>query len=65
MKLTRAHGAVEGAHRAEAWRVVLGNVSDDDETLSRAVTQTCERTLWAWHRYRDGVAELMGLRVAA
>jgi hypothetical protein len=62
MKLTRAHAAIEGAHRMDAWRVVLENVSDDDETLVRSVTQTCERALWAWHRYRDGVAELMGLR---
>jgi pyrroloquinoline-quinone synthase len=65
MKLTRAHGAVEGAHRLDAWRVVLGQVSESDEPLVRAVTQTCERALWSWHRYRDGVAERMGLRLAA
>jgi hypothetical protein len=61
MKLTRAHGAIEGSHRKDAWRIVLGNVPEDDETLARTVVQTCERALWAWHRYRDGVAERMGL----
>jgi len=64
MKLTRAHGAIEGAHRNDAWRIVLDNVRDDDAALVHAVTHTCERLLWAWHRYRDGVAELMGLRIA-
>jgi pyrroloquinoline-quinone synthase len=61
MKLTRAHGAVEGGHRKDAWRIVLDHVREDDEALVRTVTQTCERALWAWHRYRDGVAERMGL----
>ncbi|HEX4512371.1 MAG TPA: iron-containing redox enzyme family protein [Polyangiaceae bacterium] len=63
MKLTRAHGAVEGAHRADAWRIVMENVREDEETLVRTVVQTCERALWAWHRYRDGVAERMGLSI--
>jgi hypothetical protein len=61
MKLTRAHGAVEGGHRKDAWRIVLDHVPEEDEPLVRTVTQTCERALWAWHRYRDGVAERMGL----
>lgn len=61
MKLTRAHGAVEGDHRKDAWRIVMENVAEQDETLVRTVIQTCERALWAWHRYRDGVAERMGL----
>lgn len=61
MKLTRAHGDVEGSHRKDAWRIVMENVPEEDEALSRTVIQTCERALWAWHRYRDGVAERMGL----
>ena len=65
MKLTRAHGEVEGGHRADAWRIVLEHVPDDDGPLAGAVIQTCERALWAWHRYRDGVAERMGLRCEA
>jgi pyrroloquinoline-quinone synthase len=65
MKLVRAHSAIEGSHRKDAWRIVLGHVPESDEALVRTVTQTCERALWAWHRYRDGVAERMGLRMAA
>ena len=60
MQLTRAHGDVEGSHRGDAWRTVLGHVPDEGET-ARAVVATCEKALAAWHRYRDGVAEAMGL----
>ena len=62
MKLTRAHAAVEGGHRGDAWRIVLAHVDEADAALAQTVLQTCERALWAWHRYRDGVAERMGLR---
>jgi pyrroloquinoline quinone (PQQ) biosynthesis protein C len=62
MKLTRAHGDVEGGHRRDAWRIVLDHVPDSDESLVATVLATCERALAAWHRYRDGVAERMGLR---
>jgi hypothetical protein len=65
MKLVRAHGAIEGTHRKDAWRIVQASVPEGDEALARTVMQTCERALWAWHRYRDGVAERMGVRMAA
>ena len=65
MTLIRAHAAVEGSHRHDAWRILLAHVRDDDETLVSTVLQTCERALSAWYRYRDGVAERMGLRLAA
>lgn len=60
MRLTRAHGDVEGSHRGDAWKMVLGNVPDEGE-LARHVVATCEKALGAWHRYRDGVAERMQL----
>jgi len=63
MQLTRAHAAVEGGHRADAWRIVLAHVPDDGP-IAEAVATTCETALAAWHRYRDGVAERMGLRRA-
>jgi pyrroloquinoline quinone (PQQ) biosynthesis protein C len=59
MQLARAHAAVEGGHRADAWRVVLGHVNDD--ATSKCVIDACAEALAAWHRYRDGVAERMGL----
>ncbi|HSQ65232.1 MAG TPA: iron-containing redox enzyme family protein [Polyangiaceae bacterium] len=61
MRLARAHGDVEGGHRHDAWKLVLGHTADGDDT-GRAVVATCERALAAWHRYRDGVAERMRLQ---
>jgi pyrroloquinoline-quinone synthase len=60
MELTRAHAAVEGGHRSDAWRMVLAHVGDEGP-VARAVEETCESALAAWLRYRDGVAERMGL----
>jgi pyrroloquinoline quinone (PQQ) biosynthesis protein C len=60
MELTRAHAAVEGAHRSDAWRMVLSYVKDEGDVASSVVT-TCMQALSAWMRYRDGVAERMGL----
>jgi pyrroloquinoline-quinone synthase len=65
MQLTRAHGEIEGSHRADAWRMVTGHVPREGE-LAGVVVSTCERALSLWHAYRDGVAERMGvLRSAA
>ena len=60
MELTRAHAAVEGGHRADAWRMVLDHTSDEGP-IARAVIDRCERALRSWLAYRDGVAERMGL----
>lgn len=60
MKLTRAHGDVEGGHRADAWRILVDHVADD--ATAKIVVDTCAEALARWHRYRDGVAERMGLR---
>jgi pyrroloquinoline-quinone synthase len=60
MELTRAHAQVEGAHRQDAWRMVLAYVPGaSDEACS--VIATCEQALALWHAYRDGVALRMGL----
>jgi pyrroloquinoline-quinone synthase len=59
MALTRAHGQVEGGHRADAWRIVSSHVRDA-ETTERVIA-TCEEALAAWFAYRDGVAERMDL----
>ena len=60
MEIRRAHGAVEGGHRNDAWRMILSNVTEGTET-ARVVVETCETALAMWHRYRDGVATRMGL----
>jgi pyrroloquinoline-quinone synthase len=59
MHLVRAHGDVEGGHRGDAWRIVLDHAND--EATAKAVVETCMDALVRWHRYRDGVAEMMGL----
>lgn len=59
MQLVRAHGDVEGGHRADAWKILLDNTNDADTT--NVVVSTCTEALVRWHRYRDGVAERMGL----
>jgi pyrroloquinoline quinone (PQQ) biosynthesis protein C len=59
MQLVRAHGDVEGGHRDDAWTILLDNVKDD--ATSRIAIETCMEALVRWHRYRDGVADLMGL----
>ena len=60
MTLTRAHAAIEGAHRADAWRVLLAHVEDEGD-VARAVEEICARGLASWQRYRDGVASRMGI----
>ncbi len=60
MALTRAHAAVEGGHRSDAWKMVLEHVGDEGP-VAEDVVATCVRALAAWHRYRDGVAERMRL----
>ena len=61
MELTRAHAAVEGGHREDAWTMVLCHAPEGSD-IARAVVDTCEQALALWHAYRDGVAEHMGLR---
>jgi pyrroloquinoline-quinone synthase len=59
MQLVRAHGDVEGSHRKEAWRMVVDHTTD--AATEKAVVDTCMDALARWQRYRDGVAERMGL----
>jgi hypothetical protein len=70
MDLTRAHAMVEGGHRGDAWRMVLAHSSEeradeegapDGGALAEAIVTTCEEARRSWLRYRDGVAERMGL----
>ena len=63
MLLARAHGAVEGDHRKDAWRSVLDHVDDPD--LAARVAEAVERALDLWLRYRDAVARAMGVPVLA
>jgi hypothetical protein len=58
LALTKAHRAVEGDHRAAAWRCVLDFAPVDQRAPAVAAI---DQTLAAWLRYRDAVAEAVGL----
>jgi pyrroloquinoline-quinone synthase len=60
MVLTRAHAEIEGSHRGDAWRMVMGH-TPEGSGAARAAVETCEQALELWLAYRDGVAERMGL----
>jgi pyrroloquinoline quinone (PQQ) biosynthesis protein C len=60
MRLVRAHRAVEGDHRSDAWDMVLAHVPVDAASRDR-VAGAVEETHRAWLAYRDGVARAMGL----
>ena len=58
LALTKAHRAVEGDHRAAAWRSVLDHAPAREYA---AAVDGMERTLAAWLGYRDEVAAVCGL----
>jgi len=58
LALTKAHRAVEGEHRAAAWRVMLNHVS---EAQRGPVIDAMESCLEKWLAYRDDVAGACGL----
>lgn len=60
MRLVRAHRLVEGGHREDAWRMILGHVPKGSD-LEEPVAQAVERALELWLAYRDGVARRIGI----
>ncbi|MFT3767447.1 MAG: iron-containing redox enzyme family protein [Minicystis sp.] len=58
MRLPRAHRAVEGGHRRDAWQMVLGHA---DGATAPMIIDAVEEAHAAWLAYRDGVARAMGL----
>jgi pyrroloquinoline-quinone synthase len=56
--LTKAHRAVEGEHRAAAWRIVLDHVAEDARP---SVVAVMERALESWLAFRDDVAAVCGV----
>jgi pyrroloquinoline-quinone synthase len=59
LELARAHGAIEGLHRRDAWKIVLDHATTP-ETQQR-VLHAMERSLELWVAYRDGVAKACGI----
>jgi pyrroloquinoline-quinone synthase len=58
LALTKAHRAVEGSHRASAWRMILGHVQPH---AYDKVVAAMEEALQGWLGYRDDVAHACGL----
>jgi pyrroloquinoline-quinone synthase len=58
LRLTKAHRAVEGEHRAAAWRVMLDHVPPADHG---AVVAAMDEAVERWLAYRDDVARACGL----
>lgn len=61
MQLARAHRAVEGGHRHDAWASILDHVANATE--AERIGELCERALARWLGYRDGVARAMGVPI--
>jgi len=61
MRLARAHRAVEGAHRRDAWDVLFRHIPADPAAATD-VADAVGQAHRAWLAYRDGVARRMGLR---
>lgn len=59
LQLLRAHAAVEGGHRRDAWEMILRHATrpDEREELVETVRVACE----LWHLYRDAVTRAAGL----
>jgi pyrroloquinoline quinone (PQQ) biosynthesis protein C len=58
LKLTKAHRAVEGNHRAAAWRMLLDSVPAESR---QACVSALERALTHWLAFRDDVAAACGV----
>ena len=63
MLLTRAHRAVEGDHRNDAWNVLFRHIPADSRAQDQVVGAVRDAHE-AWLSYRDGVARAMGLEKA-
>ncbi len=59
LRLMRAHAAVEGSHRRDAWEMMLGHAKG--AALRTEIVETVETTCQLWHVYRDAVSRLSGV----
>jgi pyrroloquinoline-quinone synthase len=60
LDLVRAHGAVEGLHRRDAWKMVLDYATTPE--AHQRVVHAMDRSIELWLAYRDGVARACGIR---
>ena len=58
LELQRVHKKVEGGHRLDAWKMVLGHMKP---ALENRTVQMMEKALEHWLAYRDDVARACGI----
>ena len=58
LELQRVHKMVEGGHRLDAWKMVLGHTP---AALEKRVVETVQKALERWLAYRDDVAQASGI----
>ena len=58
LRLTQAHGEVEGEHRQAAWRILLDHI---DASCYHSVLSAMDEALEQWLAYRQEVAQACGL----
>src|SRR5712691_709988 len=58
LELQRVHKKVEGGHRLDAWKMVLGHAP---AALKDRIVQMVDRALERWLAYRDDVARACGI----
>src|SRR3989442_13243920 len=58
LELQRVHKKVEGGHRLDAWKMVLGHTP---AALEDRVVQMVEKALERWLAFRDDVARACGI----
>ena len=59
LMLMRAHHAVEGGHRDDAWMIVMGHAKSPEQR--EEVLQAMQTSCSLWHLYRDAVSRLAGV----
>lgn len=59
MRLARAHRAVEGGHRRDAWTMLLAHVAPESD-LAASVVDAMSEALTLWQAYRSAVARHLG-----
>lgn len=59
LTLMRAHAAVEGGHRHDAWDIVMHHAPDD--LTRRQIVEALQTACRLWHAYRDAVTRAAGL----
>lgn len=59
LMLMKAHHAVEGGHRDDAWMIIMGHAKAPE--LRAEIVETMQTACDLWHLYRDAVSRRAGI----